>query len=179
MVGKCLLVIYRGTVAAVVSKDGSRRDGAGVPIQLASVPAIQRWVVLEIPLFDTRNAQTAFDDMCVHLLSAVFAQSRLIAPDLAFVHVTEEGHHLGMEHGRKQLCVERRVTETLFKTVSRVVHTGSMYLGFTQLGLRGNVVHKIVVERLVQPDLEGNDEQDRWDGRYPQEGPEFVLKTNS
>ena len=105
--------------------------------------------------------------MRIHRRSAILAQLRLRAPDLALEHLRQERRHVRMDHRREQLLRQRRVPEALPEAVPRVVRALRVHVRRTQLVLRGDVVVERGVELPRAVDLEREDDQDRGDGRDP------------
>jgi len=102
----------------------------------------------------------------------------MVLPNLALIYLTQQRHHILMQHRRKQLRMQRWMPEPLLQPVAMVIRTFRVDLGHADLLFsRCEVVESGNVD-AVDIDLEGKDEEDRRDGGYPLEGAEFVLEAN-
>lgn len=84
------------------------------------------------------------------------------------IHLGEQCNHVCMDHGRVQLNVERRVTETLLQAVPACVGTFAMHFAACNLSLIGHVVPEVVHVRASEPYFEGDDKDDRRDYSCPE-----------
>ena len=83
-----------------------------------------------------------------------------------------------MQHRCEQFRMQRWMTEPLLQSVAIVIRTFRVHLGQADLLFcRCEVVESRNVD-AVDIDLEGDDEEDRWDGGYPLEGAESILEAN-
>ena len=132
----------------------------------------------ETHLSDTRNLDTSCHDARLDLCIAVFLELGLRIVDFALVDFGQESGHVLVNHRREKLLVKRWVTEPLRQTVASIIRPLRVYMGLLKLLLRGNVVPKVRAKLAIEIDLEGDDEQDRWEGYDPQERPGTQAKAN-
>jgi hypothetical protein len=135
-------------------------------------------VVLKISLTDSSNLDATGHNLSSHSLSSILVQLSLIVVDLARVDLAEEGHQFGVEHGRKEFRMEGWVTETFLEPVALVIGPFRMNLCHTNFLLGRRKVPEVGYERVVDIDLEDDDQEDRGKGGDPDKSSETFLKTN-
>lgn len=114
----------------------------------------------------------------MHLLATVFIKSGVVILDLARIDLTEQWHVLGVEHWRKELCMKRRMTEALLEPVAVVVAPFRVDLGVSNLIVCGSEVAELRDEDAIDVDLVCHDDEDRWNGRDPDECAESLLQAD-
>lgn len=102
----------------------------------------------------------------------------LVVLDLARVDLAEEGHQLGVQHGREEFRVEGGVTKALLEPIALVIGPLRVNLGHTDF-FRGRVkVPELGYECVIDVNLEDDDQEDGRESGDPDEGSETFLKTN-
>lgn len=77
-----------------------------------------------------------------------------------------------MQHGREQLHMQRGVPEALLEPVAAVVPALRVHFRVAQLVFGGDVIPESFVELAIEEDFEYEDDKDRRERGYPEEGPE-------
>lgn len=127
-------------------------------------------------LFDSSNLDTSSNDLRVRLLAAHLVELRLHVLNLATVDLGQQCRHVRVHHRREQVAVERRVPEAPLEAVAGRVAAARVHLGLLELLLGGQVVPEGRLEGAVEVHLEGEDDEDRRNGRDPFEGLEAEPK---
>ena len=102
----------------------------------------------------------------------------MIVIDFTLVDLSQQWHHLGMQHRREQFHMQRRMTESFFQPVTFDIGALGVDLGRTDFLFGGDVVHEGLVEFARKIDLEDQYDKDGWDARKPDKRFEAVLKSN-
>lgn len=69
----------------------------------------------------SRNLDAAWQNRCIHFLTAVLARVCRLLFDAPAVYLWEQVHHLRVQHWREELRVERRVAEALLEAPAAAV----------------------------------------------------------
>ena len=102
----------------------------------------------------------------------------MVLPNFALIYLTQQGHHILVQHRREQLRMQRWMSESLLQPVAIVIRAFRVDLGHADLLFsRCEEVESGNVD-AVDIYLEGEDEEDRRDGGYPLEGAESILEAN-
>ncbi len=105
-------------------------------------------------LVDSRNLNT-LNNLSLHLLSAILPKCCLILPDLPVINLAQKRHHLSVQHGGKEIRMQRRVSETLLEAVALVISTLGVDFRESKLIFGRVIVPERPVECTVYVDLEG------------------------
>ena len=111
-------------------------------------------------LIDSSNLDTTLDNLSLHLLTAILVELGLFLSECSSVHLTEERHHLGVQHRREQVSVQCGMTKSFLETVSFDIPTFRMYLCQSEFFLCRVEVPEVVVKYANTVELVGCDNED-------------------
>jgi len=126
-----LLVAQRGLLdrRRIVNRLGLRpsveeivsHDRLGLPISFSAVAPVQRRIVLQVALLDSRDPDATRGNLRLHLLPAVLAHRGRVVSESAVVHLRQQRHHLRVQHRREQIRLQRGVSEPFLEAVALVI----------------------------------------------------------
>ena len=111
-------------------------------------------------LIDSSNLDTTLDNLSLHLLTAILVELGLFLSECSSVHLTEERHHLGVQHRREQVGVQCGMSESFLKAVPFNIPTFRMHLRQSKFFLRRVEVPEVVVKDANTVELVGCDNED-------------------
>ena len=118
-------------------------------------------------LRNTRIPDSSWCNLSFHGLTRVLRQSLLLVSKAAMIDLWEERHHLGVDHRREQLRMERRMTEPFFEATAFTVSAFRMNLALGELVRISGPELELFHHGPDEDDLEECRDEDWGKSRYP------------
>jgi hypothetical protein len=95
-------------------------------------------------LTDSSDGDTTRHNLRIQFLPTVLIQLPFIITDLAGIYLTEQWHHLGVQHRREELHVKSRMAKTFLQLVAFVVGTFRVNFGLMNFLFSGREVPELL-----------------------------------
>src|ERR1700676_2097298 len=120
-------------------------------------------------MIHSRKSNSALNNLSFQLLSTIFTQPSLLISNPALIHVSQQRHHLCVQHGREKLRLQCGMAKSFLQPVAPGITLSRVDLGFAEFLICWDVVSEATGEFAPKPDFEEQDNQDGRNSGYPEE----------
>lgn len=129
-------------------------------------------------LINSGDLNTPRHDLGLHLLPTILIQLGMVLSNFTMIHLGKQRHHILMQHGREQLRMQSRMTETLLQPIALGICALRVHLGQPNFIFSGSEVVETGQIGPVDIELEDNHDENRGNRGDPNKGSESKSKTD-